>query len=203
MFESSSPDSCKSADSLKSDDYYTQPQPIAGSGVETSHMPSQVQHGANGWYSQFPYHQWPRGGQGYHQDFNLANNQTGLPAYDMLSYNWHQWAAAASMASAASAAAASGTVNPNYYGSSAGFYYQTPSRSASTTPDELLNDIDANAGTIKQEINSIPSESHHVLPPQALYVHPNDLAKVTLKKPRKTFSSHQVLQLEQEFKIQR
>ena len=201
MFESSSPDSCKSADSLKSDDYYTQPQTIGGS-LDTSHMPSQAQqHGTNGWYSQFPYHQWPRGGQGYHQDFNLTNNQTGLPSYDMLSYNWHQWAAAASMASAASAAAASGAMNPNYYGSS-GFYYQNPPRSASTTPDELLNDIDANVGAIKQENNSIPPEPHHVLPPQALF-HPNDLAKVTLKKPRKTFSSHQVLQLEQEFKIQR
>ena len=31
----------------------------------------------------------------------------------------------------------------------------------------------------------------------------SDLAKVTLKKPRVTFTSQQVLQLEQEFKIQR
>lgn len=39
--------------------------------------------------------------------------------------------------------------------------------------------------------------------PSSLFVSHSDLSQVTLKKPRVTFSSNQVLQLEQEFKVQR
>ena len=54
-------------------------------------------------------------------------------------------------------------------------------------------------------LNLNPGSNQVCLPDQlnALGYSRSDLAKVTLKKPRVTFTSQQVLQLEQEFKVQR
>ena len=189
---SSSPDSCKS-ESLKSE-YF----------AETPGLPQQQQQqiesshqGSNNWYSHFhPHHQWSSRGQ----DFNV-HAQASLPSYEMLaaaqSYNWyfpHQWAS---------------NHYPHHSSTVSGFYpnhqqqIQHHHRSSSTTPEEAFvspaSDVVPPPAMIKPD-NILP-ESHHI--PQAMYVNPSDLARVTLKKPRKTFSSHQVLQLEQEFKIQR
>jgi len=185
MFESSSsssPDSCKS-ESLKSE-YYA--------AVAQQQQHHQLEQSSNNWYSShFPpaQHQWSSRMPGG-QDFN--GHGSGLPSYEMLaaaqSYNWyfpHQWAA---------------PHYPHHPSTVSGLYphhqQHQPLRSSSTTPEEaFVTTPDATA--IKPDL---AESSPHI--PQAMYVNPSDLARVTLKKPRKTFSSHQVLQLEQEFKIQ-
>lgn len=191
MFESSSsssPDSCKS-EPMKSE-YYA--AAAASAAMQQQHQLElqQLEPSSNNWYSShFPpaQHQWSsRMGQAG-QDFN--GHPSGLSSYEMLaaaqSYNWyfphHQWAAPTSA--------------PHYpHGLYPHQQHHQP-RSSSATPEEAFVTPDATA--IKPDILA---ESSHI--PQAMYVNPSDLARVTLKKPRKTFSSHQVLQLEQEFKVQ-